>query len=818
MNNLFKKVVSGALVAATAFTMLTPATGLFGTTTANAANVNGKVVTYNNGDTSAASVDLTLGIGGSTTYTLNGVSGTVGTAASATLYAKVANENVATASITVGASATATVTVKAQGTLGNTTIDVYAITVDKDKKTSAGASKILTINVTVNNEKTIDGINGEIYLLKSEIGVSASVISKSSDYAGLREVDGSETNSAVYSLYGEASDGSSSALYLYNNGATFSAAATRSAASYTVGVKKGTSVGDYPLTLYAASGTAVDKDHNEASKSITAHVIDLKVTDAAKTDALTEPVTVDTKTGTDQLTVSGDSSKNFTYDYSLVNNSVNPADKKNDYISVDSTGKITAKKATTAKQTVYLHVYKGDTEVLVRPITVNVSGLPADTLTLKDKDGKTLGDVSNDIMKYSKFAKQYDGLTPAELQTAYAAYLDANKVGYIVLDATQVKSNKIVASGKSGAAITFADASESGYGKALTINSSTGEIKVTSNYDLTKDDNRVNYVKVTEAEKANTTRETSAYVYVFVSSKPLASMNVESTEYTIAEGQKKTIGVKSSTNAEDIHYTYASLDTYPTDDDTAVMISNVSSATTAVLTGVKAGKTVHVLATAEGGTTVTGGYTTQIITVNVIPAADAQIKSITNENTGKTVADKLTIDSATTLKLAIPSTSASISVNDASYSNNQSETIVNSVIDQDADTVKLVPNKEGTTTLNIYTNKENGVYNDLKTIVVTYKKVSVKKVTGVKVTNKKGAKVTVKWNKVKKAAGYTVRYKAGSGAWKTKTISSNKKTTTLKVKKGATIRVKVRAYKTRSDGKKVYGKYSTLKKLATDNK
>ena len=90
------------------------------------------------------------------------------------------------------------------------------------------------------------------------------------------------------------------------------------------------------------------------------------------------------------------------------------------------------------------------------------------------------------------------------------------------------------------------------------------------------------------------------------------------------------------------------------------------------------------------------------------------------------------------------------------------------------------------------------------------------KVTGLKVKNKKGGKVTVSWTKqnqqnikyyVKKTVG-----KKSAG----KSVGSNK--TTLSVKKGATVKVKVKAYIYNASGKKLVGSYSKTVTLKTDKK
>lgn len=90
------------------------------------------------------------------------------------------------------------------------------------------------------------------------------------------------------------------------------------------------------------------------------------------------------------------------------------------------------------------------------------------------------------------------------------------------------------------------------------------------------------------------------------------------------------------------------------------------------------------------------------------------------------------------------------------------------------------------------------------------------KVTGVKVTNVKGAKVKVTW---KADANTNVKYyvkKTVNGKSAGKSVGSN--STTLSVKKGATVKVKVKAYVFDENGKKLVGTYSTTVTKKTDKK
>ncbi len=89
-------------------------------------------------------------------------------------------------------------------------------------------------------------------------------------------------------------------------------------------------------------------------------------------------------------------------------------------------------------------------------------------------------------------------------------------------------------------------------------------------------------------------------------------------------------------------------------------------------------------------------------------------------------------------------------------------------------------------------------------------------VTGVTVSNKKGAAVKVTFDKSSiKNVKYYVQKKV-SGKTSGKSVGSNK--TTLSVKKGATVKVRVKAYYYDAAGNKLVGSYSAWKSLKTDKK
>ena len=96
-------------------------------------------------------------------------------------------------------------------------------------------------------------------------------------------------------------------------------------------------------------------------------------------------------------------------------------------------------------------------------------------------------------------------------------------------------------------------------------------------------------------------------------------------------------------------------------------------------------------------------------------------------------------------------------------------------------------------------------------------KVTVKTTKLKSAKNAKGKKIVVKWKKNTAGNGYQIQYstsKKFAKGNKTKTISKNKTTsyTIKKLKKKKTYFIRIRAYKI-ADGKKVYGKWSSVKKV-----
>lgn len=98
------------------------------------------------------------------------------------------------------------------------------------------------------------------------------------------------------------------------------------------------------------------------------------------------------------------------------------------------------------------------------------------------------------------------------------------------------------------------------------------------------------------------------------------------------------------------------------------------------------------------------------------------------------------------------------------------------------------------------------------TLYAKWKKISVPKTSVSKLTNVSGKKMKVTIKKVSGVNGYQIRYAANSSLKSPKKVSIKSNSTTIsKLSKGKKYYVQVRAYKTDSAGKRVYGKWSSSK-------
>jgi endo-1,4-beta-xylanase len=138
--------------------------------------------------------------------------------------------------------------------------------------------------------------------------------------------------------------------------------------------------------------------------------------------------------------------------------------------------------------------------------------------------------------------------------------------------------------------------------------------------------------------------------------------------------------------------------------------------------------------------------------------------------------------------------------------------------------IKLnVPNKGGYTFAGWYTDKackkqikaiNKGSKKNI-TVYAKWTKIKVEKPSINQLTNKKTNKLSLKYGKVSGAKGYEVVYATDKKFAENSTVITVSKpsSTITGLEKGKKYYVKVRAYKEDSTGNKVYGKYSSVKKI-----
>ena len=255
------------------------------------------------------------------------------------------------------------------------------------------------------------------------------------------------------------------------------------------------------------------------------------------------------------------------------------------------------------------------------------------------------------------------------------------------------------------------------------------------------------------------------------------------------------------------------------------------------------GKTEHVLVS------VTNGYGTayKVITITSVPGVRNSVTKIEDATNNKTVytpdmgtaVPELILDGNTTLKVTIKysidknatksditSTSlyTSIGTTDVDPLNQNIITRAKATKKGDTyDTFYLYPTSQGTQKVtvhpsgNISSSDHSIIANDDVILALTYRaNTKPSKVTGLKVSNKKGTKVSVKFDA---ATNHNMKYWVQKKIGKKvagKSVASNK--ATLSVKKGATVKVRVKAYYYDNEGNKHVGAYSAWKTLKTDKK
>ena len=507
-------------------------------------------------------------------------------------------------------------------------------------------------------------------------------------------------------------------------------------------------------------------------------------------------------------------------------------------------------KATTVTDSFYVTVtgkLNGKT-VAKTVVYFKVNALPFNELTVTgaDKDQATVLNETEYAFTNSKVG--ITSMTEEKLAASQIKYVQIDVTGKEASDPTEALN--IVST--SGAIVTA----------SLVGQTTDGAFKGVSNAGvITLNKTKTSGVAVIKlvSNPTTTTALTTSYIYVVVDkADPKISAadaykigtdpgaTAVSHESDIVFGEKTgTLKAKVlGTIADDIT---AEQNLYTADDSDKFLKSITTSLgggnTIYIATAEK--KTMHVLLSYTTG----DGTAYKVVTITSVPGVHNSVTKIEDATTGKVVYDsakdsavavpELRLDGNTTLKVTLAyaidknDTTANISSTSLYYGtvanpvNPLNQNIITATKDEKkADgftTFYLYPTTQGTQVVtfapsgDISATDHSITYDDAKQLSITYRaNTKPSKVTGLKVSNKKGAKVSVKFDA---ATNHNMKYWVQKKIGKKvagKSVSSNK--ATLSVKKGATVKVRVKAYYYDAEGNKQVGAYSAWKTLKTDKK
>ena len=600
----------------------------------------------------------------------------------------------------------------------------------------------------------------------------------------------------------------------------------------------GTKIGSFNVTFqigyvykksfeYASVSTVVNvKDATDLVKVIDANGNEISYTGAATSDVQ--------KAGINLV-------KGQTFDLGALTGVYNGTVKVNDAtfsfesnsaaVTIDKDGKgILTGAAKASGAIVTITAKEGSLELTKAHVLVNVNDLASDEITVKDGAGNTYTNVPQYVTyKDSTGASHPVNLTDTtEAHDALYNYFTNvvkskdSKISYVTVDLVDNKSVTLTATSANGNSMPSpVIASSQTYVSNTTRNADTvvtsglagGKITITAKAE------GYAVIKFTSQDSAKALGGT-AYVFVRVLKNPEATIYGLEDTYSIATGKYVSytssgrterqyalnLADKFTTNGGNVTYTLMSKSDYPNDDPTAVKVA------VGVVTAYKANATAHVKITvSDASNTSTTSKIVEIKTVE--PKQNTLTVSAVS---GSAIDATLTIDKVTNLTVSADYQEKGISVGYDAASVLDKAVLFTTDYNKN---VTLYPNKDGFSVITIEAAGDGETIAPAqKQIVVTYKaKIVPSKVTGVKVSNKKGAKVAVSFKKVTTAP--TMKYyvqKKVSGKTSGKSVGSTK--TTLSVKKGATVKVRVKAYYYDANGVKHVGAWSSWKTLKTDKK
>ena len=476
---------------------------------------------------------------------------------------------------------------------------------------------------------------------------------------------------------------------------------------------------------------------------------------------------------------------------------------------------------------------EGSVELTKAHVLVNVNDLASDELTIKDESGKAYTNAPQYVTYSNNGTPVTVNLTDSTVaNNALYNYFNNvvkakdSKIVYATIDLVDNKSVTLTATSANGNSMpspVIANtqvATVSATGVPSTTNTDTVVTSGLAGGKITVTAKAAGYavIKFTSQDSAKA-KGATAYVFVRVLATPEAAIYGLESTYNLAYGNYVSytsgerheyqysldLAKKFTTNGGTASYKLMSKSDYPSDDPTAVKVDRNGT-----VTAYKAGATAHVkVSVANSDNT---SETSKIVEIKTVEPK--QNKLTVSVVSGSAIDATLTIDSVTNLTVSADYQEKGISVNDENANENAAVLATTDYIN----TITLYPNKEGNAKITVEAAGDGETVAPAeKQIIVTYTAKTPAKVSGLKIKNKKGAAVTVTFKKdsTDKNMKYYVQKKIGSKT-SGKSVASTK--TTLSVKKGATVKVRVKAYYYDASGKKYVGKYSAWKTLKTDKK
>lgn len=454
---------------------------------------------------------------------------------------------------------------------------------------------------------------------------------------------------------------------------------------------------------------------------------------------------------------------------------LDPIVKKTQQIDVSATGALTYVSSDNSVAT----VSSNGLISAVAPGRANITVYAAPAGQFTTVSSKTLAVVvsadSKDVISVKANGEN------ADATTGYQVDLDPSTQ----TAATAVHSVKLDAQSAAGFTVNYKVVKDNTSGKDTFGDSAIATVTSDGTINAGSKDGTV-YVRLETADKDKVKGAEPVYVKVVVNKLPQADIDISDVRLDLKNN--KSVELNPTSSVKDTKFGYI------LNDDATKIVDLRGSKLTAKALGY--GK-ITVTATATAKTR----YTKKDINVAVV------------DNAAKTDSDLKVASSALTVKVGdTASAGASTTASGAAITYTSSDTDVATVA-ADGTITAVAP---GTAVVTVKAAETDTVNAGTATIVVTVPS-NPQKVTGVKVSNKKGAYVTVKWTSQGGNVNYRIYKKVGNGKWIGKNVAGSK--TTLKVKKGAKVQVKVKAYVKDSTGKTTWGPKATkAKTFKTDKK